>query len=521
MSPIRTSERQRTDNRSKRIASNTMLLFARMFVLTILNLYAVRLVLQGLGEEDYGLFNTMAGVVLTGSFISSVLSLSIQRFYSVAIGEKNDNQLRDIFSASINIITGLSLLTIIVFETIGLWFVETKLIIPETRMEATMLIYQFALASFIFSLIQIPFMAAVFAHEDMGIYALVSTIECVLRLLVAYFIGKNGFDNLVFYSGGLLLVSILSFACYAVTGFRKYAECHYRKINASGLYRKMLSFSGWTLFGSIAAMAIIQGNTILTNIFFGPVITAAFAISIQIYNAFNTLCGSMVLAFRPAMIKSYAEKNIDYLNRLFSVSNKFILYILAAIAIPLIFEMQWVLELWLGNVSKEMVLFARLIIVYVCFLAMSSPITIIMQASGHIKEYHLPVESATLLCLPLTWLLFKLDFPSYSILLSMIGVTVVAHLVRIVCLKRYYPSFSPMLYVRSLIIPAIFIITAASAPAWFIQDSIHNRFIEFASITTVSSSIVIVTAFFWGLSDNERDVMQRMLANIRKKLPST
>ncbi len=503
-------------SKSKRIALNTSLLFVRMSFLTAINLYTVRLVLRGLGNEDYGIFNSVAGVVLIGSFISSILSLSIQRFYSISMGENKNENLKDIFSASINIIFAISVFLLLFFEVFGVWFVNSQLVIPENRIEVTHLIFQFGLFSFIFSLLQIPFMAAFFAHEDMGIYSLISTIECVLRLLVAYYIGKTNCDNLAFYGGGLLAVSIIIFLLYAIVGHIKYDECSYHKTKGLDLYKQLLSFSGWTLFGSVAAMGIIQGNIILTNIYYGPIITAAFAIAIQIYNAFNTLCGSMVLAFRPAMIKAYAEENYLYLNRLFSVSNKFILYTLAALSIPIIVEIEPILELWLGEVSSEMLLFSRLIILYVYILALNSPITIIMQASGHIREYHLPVESITLMCLPLTWLLFKFGFPSYSLFLSMITVCLCAHVVRLICLRRFYSLFSISDYVNKLIIPAVLIISLGVFVAYFLHATIEDMVLRFISVCMFVPFIILILSFFIGLNGEEKEYIKRMIKSYRK-----
>jgi O-antigen/teichoic acid export membrane protein len=397
-------------NKSKRIASNTAVLFIRMLIITIISLYTVRVVLNGLGAEDYGIFNTVAGVVTTSSFLSSVLAISVQRFYSFSMGKNNDKDLNEIFSSSINIIILLSLGIIIVFETFGLWFVKTQLTIPYGRMEATLWIYQFSLFSFIFTILEIPFTAAIFAHEDMSIYAVISTVDCFLRLTVAFLIGKFMADNLIIYGSGLLIVSFIIFQFYAIYGLIKYEECHYKKTHNTLLYKKLLSFSGWTLFGSAASTGMQQGNIILLNIFFGPIINAAFGIALQINNAFNALSNSIILPLRPAMIKAYAEKNNDYLNQLFSVGNKFILYFLLAIGIPIFSEIVTILTWWLGNINSDIIIFSRLIIIYIIFLGIHSPITTIMQATGHVKEYHLPVESITLMCIPLTWLFLVLDF---------------------------------------------------------------------------------------------------------------
>lgn len=507
---------QQTYSKSKRIASNTLLLFVRMFILTILNLYAVRWVLRGLGEEDYGIFNVVAGVVTVTSFISSVLALAIQRFYSIELGKNDFKRLNEIFSASMNIIFVSTIVVIIVFETIGIWFINTQLTIPPDRMFAAEWLFQFALFTFICSIIQIPYTAAVFSHEDMGIYALVSTMECLGRLITAYLIGIVLIDNLIYYGSGLLIVAVVVLFMYVFVGRKRYVECHYHKIKDHTLYKQLLFFSGWTTFGSISSTGMIQGGIILINIFFGPIANVAFGVALQINNAFTALTNSMVLPFRPAMIKAYAEARFDYVNQLFSVSNKFIIYILSAVSIPIAMEMKSVLIIWLGYINSNILLFSQLIIVYIVSMAMHNPITIIIHATGHIKEYHLPVESITLLCLPLTWVLFRIGLPSYSIFYAMIGVSIVAHVVRLFCLRRFYKEFSISKYLVNLVLPAILIITIDLFVTFFLHHSIENTIYRIAAVGCLSPLILFLLAYFIGINKGERDILKKIVKSITK-----
>lgn len=490
----------------------------RMFVLTIINLYTIRLILQGLGEEDYGIFNTIAGVVTATSVFSGVLALSIQRYYSFSIGKQDNQKLQEIFSASLCILIVLSIIIIFVLETLGLWFVNTQLVIPTNRIGAALWIYQFSIGILFCSIIQIPYTAAIFSHEHMGIYALISTIECILKLFIAFCIAFTSTDRLIFYVAGLLVVAVITMVLYATYGMHKYRECHYKRTNNKDLYKELLSFSGWTLFGSIAGTCMIQGNTILLNIYFGPIIVAAFSIALQINNAFNSLCNSMVLAFRPPMIKAYAENNYDYLNRLFSACNKFIFFILIAIAIPIIANMEVILSLWLGNATPNTVLFSRLIIVYIVLLAMHSPITIIMQASGHIKEYHLPVESITLLCLPLTWLIFRFGLPAHGVFFVMVLICLLAHLVRLVCLRHFYDHFSIRNYISSFIIPAIIIQLISSLTLYLILPSVENTYNSILISFLGIPSIVFILTYLMGINAEERAIINTMFNPIIKKL---
>ena len=506
------------EKKSQRIAANSFVLFVRMFFITIINLYSVRLVLDGLGAEDYGIFNAVAGVVMMSSFVSGVMELSIQRFYSIALGRNDEKSLNEIFSISIKILFVLAVVLLLLFESVGIWFLETKLNIPETRMYATRLCFQFSLFAFVLSIMQIPFSSAIFARENMGCYALVSSIDCVLKVIVASLIGVVMADSLVFYSGGLLLVAFVVFLMYSIYCSKNYKECRYQRVKNATLAKKLLSFSGWTLFGSVSKVCMIQGNTILLNIYFGPLVNVAFAISQQINNAFNALCNSMVLAMRPAMIKSYAEGNYEYLNKLFSACNKFIYYVLLIVSLPMISEMDTILHLWLGNsVTPQILLFSRLIIVYVVCLAINNPITTIIQASGHIKYYHLSVESITLLCLPVSWMLFKFGLQAEYVFVSMIGVCVLTHFVRLVCLRYYYPAFSLSDYFCSLCLPALLITVAGCLFTYFVSGLIYDDILSAIVVFVSEPCLVGMLVLVLGLNADERRAVSKMLKKISKK----
>lgn len=501
--------------KSKRIASNTLVLFVRMFLIMIINLYAVRIVLHGLGEIDYGTYNAVAGVVFTGSFLITTLAIAIQRFYSYALGEKAEERLSQIFTASLNIILLLVFVLLIIFETVGVWFVNTQLNIPPESISTAQWLFQLAIFSLAFSFIQIPFTAAIFAHEDMGIFALISLLECLGRFTVAVLIGKWLTSNgLLFYGAGLFAVAILVFFAYVFIARHRYPECRYKRHVNGKLYKELLSFSGWTTYSALSGMSIIHGNTILLNIFFGPIATASYAIANQIHNAIAAVGNSIVIAFRPAMVKTYAEKDYQYLNTLFYASNKAIFYLMLCVSIPLIIEMPVILGWWLDSASNQLVLFSRLFVVFMMMLMMQYPITTIIQSTGKVKYYSLFVDSITLLCLPVSWLLYRLDAPDYSCFLSMIGIYLIAHIVRIICLRHYYPQFSYSEYAKSLMLPG----TIISAIILFVAYAFHQHItsvpLEFLSVSFAASLLTLLLAYIIGLSKQEK----RLLYSFANKL---
>lgn len=500
-----------TDNtsRSKRIALNSVVLFIRMFAIMAINLYAVRIVLSALGDIDYGVFNTIAGVVLTSSFLTSTLATSIQRFYSYAHGEGATMRLKQIFSASMNIILILCVIVLLILETVGLWFVNTQLTIPAELTTTVQWLYQFVILTLIFSFVQIPYNAAIFAREDMGVFAFISLLDCIGRLLVAVIISKWIIANhLLMYGAGLLVVAFIIFLAYSLYARTHYTECHYCRGTGKQLYKELLSFSGFTTYSSLAGISIIHGNTILLNIFFGPVATASYAIANQIHNALTALGNSIVIAFRPVMVKAYAEKNTSYLDSLFYVSNKFIFYLLLCASIPLIIEMPVILDWWLKASSVQMVLFSRCFVVFMLLFMLHNPITTIIHSTGQIKYYTLWVDSITMLCLPVTWLFYYLGAPDYYCFISMVVVYAAAHICRLICLRIYYPSFSYVAYATSLILPAIIVAFLSSLVAYSIHTSLDDSLIEFLAVSISTPLIVCLLAYFFGLTGKERHLLR-------------
>ena len=504
-------------NRSKRIASNTLVLFARMLIITFVNLYNVRWVLAGLGTEDYGIFNAVAGVVTASTCISSVLALSTQRFYSFAMGKGEQERLKEIFSVSLNIVMMIALVLFILFEIVGPWLISTQLTIPVERMEAAQWILQFSLFSFIFTLLQIPFIGAVFANENMGYYALISTIDCIVKLLIAYCIGMTGGDNLVYYGAALMLEAFMVMLLYVIIARRKYPECKYTIVKKKILYKELFSFSGWSFYGALAGVGMTQGSTIILNVFFGPIINAAFGIANQIYNAINTLTNSVVIAFRPAMIKAYSSNEKGYLEQLFFASSKAILYLLSMVLIPFIFEAETLLTLWLGECTPTMVLFAQLYAVYTICLALHNPITTIIQATGNIRKYSMYVESMTILCLPVSWVLFKLGMPSYYVFVTMIGLCILAHIIRLLMLQTSISDLTVSKYQARLVLPGILIISITTLIVYCVEGLHTNRILQLFLSFIVSAISISILLYAVGISKKERSLIKDLVNRKIKK----
>ncbi len=506
------------DSDNSRIAKNTALLYLRMLIVMAINLWTVRLVLKALGVVDYGIYDVVAGIVAMIHSISTVLSSSAQRYYSFYIGKNSSEYIKKVYTACVNIFIFLSFISVLIGELLGVWLINTQLEIPHDRIVAAHIVFQFSLFSLVFMLLQVPFSAVVIAKEDMNIFAFISVIECILKYLLALGLTMISFDRLILYGFGMMSVSLLGFLFYIWIVVRQYKEFKYLRTSVdSKLYKEILSFSGWIFSASIAGLSMNQLSTILVNMFFGPVVNAARAISFQFNNIINSFCSSFLLAIKPPMIKAYAQDDFHYLNTVFSISNKFLFYCMLMICLPLYLEMELLLSLWLDHSDPQTVLFSRLVLVYVLIMSLNNPISIIIHATGHVKEYHLLVEIPILLCAPLTYILFKLGAPAYSTYVVLILAVTISHVLRIISLKRWYESFDIRGYFKSFLIPAFFITLFVVPIVYFINQSISNIFIRVSSTIVLTLLMVGILSFYLGTSQAEKTFFRSLMTKFANK----
>lgn len=499
------------------LSKNTAIMYIRMAVIMLINLYTVRVVLNALGEIDYGIYDVVAGVVTLLASISGVLSSSCQRFYSFKLGKNDTDGYIEVFSASINVYVAIALIVLLIGEALGPVVINRYLDIPADRLSAANWIYHFALFAFICNLVNSPFLSSIIAHEDMGLFAVISIAECVLKLSFAICMSYIAFDHLFFYGGYLFLISLFILFAYVLISVRKYSVCKYRRVNNNQLYKEFLSFSGWTLFGSLAGLSLFQATTILLNVFFGPIVSAARAISIQVYSALNSFANNFLMVIKPPLIKEYAGGDFGRLNFLFSLSNKTIYYSLLLICLPLIFEMEGVLLVWLKTNDPQTILFSKLMIIYAIIMAIGNPITYIVQATGKIKSYFTKVEFFTILCAPVVFILFKLGFGATASFWAMIVAATLSHLVRIICLKKVYNEFDVKGYFISFVIPAFFITIICSIICLGIVFLIKEGLIRFVLLTAINAIIVIFLSYIIGLSKNEKQLVVSVVNKIVRK----
>ena len=501
---------------TSRIAKNTLFLYFRQILIMLVSLYTVRAVLATLGAEDYGIYNVVAGVVVMFGFLSGAMATASQRFLSFELGRGDTEMLKKTFSVTMCIYLFLILIIIALAETVGLWFVKRKLVIPVGRMPAAMWVYQFSAANFAVTLMTAPYLAAIIAHENMSVYAYASIVEAALKLAVVFLLRMISYDKLALYGMLLLFVGLVNTSIYRFYCRLHYEECSFRFVWNGAMFREIFGYMGWNLFGSAVGVFNNQVLNIILNQFFGPLVNAARAVSTQINSAVNSFSANFSTATRPQIIKDYAADRIDGSHRLVFRACKMTFFLMFVFTLPLVLEMPYVLGLWLRDVPGNTVAFARLTLMDALVTSVSYPIMTLAQATGRIALYQGVVGGLLLCNLPVAYLLLRLGFPPYSVMVGQVAISVLATVVRLV-ITNWLSRFSLRRFAVKVALPlALVVALSALLPTlivWRSRESFLRFFVTVISSVAGSSLLFL----FVGLDKGERGaVVAGVLKRIRR-----
>lgn len=406
---------------NKRIAKNTFFLYCRQLITMGVSLYTVRVVLDILGAEDYGIYNVIGGIVSLFSFLSGTMASATQRFLSFEMGKQENSSLTKVFSVSMHTYLLLVSIILLLSETIGLWFVNHQLTIPEERLVAANVVYQSSILSFIITLLCIPYNASIIAMERMNVFAYSSIVDAGLKLIIAFSLSYFAMDHLKVYAI-LIFISIVSVQLYYVWYCRRYFDfCRYSHCKNPKLFRNMLSFAGWNMIGALANILRGHGLNILINLFFNPVLNAAYGIAFQVNNAITSLTNNFYTAVRPQLVKLYASGNSKEMLDLGYQSSRLAFYLMLIIVVPIMLNTDKILSIWLKDVPEYTVIFLRIIIVSSLIEVLSIPLANMLQASGKIQIYQMTVSVLFLLNIPISYLLLCLGYcPEITLLVNLL-----------------------------------------------------------------------------------------------------
>lgn len=423
---------------ANRILFNTILVYAQKFSTAALALVTTPLLLRVLGVEDYGVYTLTIGFVGMLTFFTWSLSASTQRYIAVTLGEKNYDKLAHILSSSFLIHFVYGILIMAVIQVINYYYVNDFLDIPLNRKDSIHYILTFVAGISFFNIIAIPFIGSLRATEDFKTIAIVGVSESLLKLVMAFMLLLLQGDKLILFSGLMFLVSIISFLAYFYR-VMKVKNSIYTKFKKPELLliKEMLSFISWSILGAIAVMSRNQGVTVLLNIFFGVIANAAYGISQQINNALNILAQGVTASMSPVLMKAAGEKNYDKMLYMMRTMAKFSFFSISIFSIPAFFQMDYLLELWLKVVPEGSVIYGRLIIISVLVILLSSGMQNVFVAIGKVKTYNIYVSLFLILNLPISYILFKFGFASYTIIIVGIVLELITLNIRLILLNKY------------------------------------------------------------------------------------
>ena len=498
---------------NKRIAKNTFLLYFRMLLLLCVNLYTSRVVLNQLGVDDYGIYNVVGGIVAILSFLNSAMASGAQRFLNIEMGRNDKTALKKVFSTSLQIHLFIAIIILLIAETVGLWFLHTQMNIPSERVIAAGWVYQFSILSALFGMFAVPFNAVIISHEKMSAFAYISIIEAILKLLVAFLIVWSTFDKLIFYASLVSLVGLINCFIYALYCARHFDECKQFTLHVDlTTLKQMLSFSVWTVFGSLGYILHTQGIAIVINIFFTVAVNAAQGIANQVNGVVSMFTTNFLMALNPQIVKLYAVGDFENMYLLIFRGCKIAFCLMSFFVIPLILEAPVILQIWLGMVPEYAVQFLRLVLIISLVNSFSGILSTAKGATGDIKTYQITLTIIGAFHVPLAWLAFKLGAgPEYAMYIYLI-IVIILQIFRIffVCKDVGLPlgRFSKevllvcvCVFVLSTIIPSIF---------HFLLPTSYVSSMVIVLVSTISTACI---AFFVALNKAERGVLINTIKN--------
>lgn len=477
-----------------------------MIVMMIVSLFTFRELMKLLGVTDYGAYNAVGGVVILFSFLSSAINNANQRFLSYHIGNGDRIMLNKTFSMIINVQIIISVVVLIVAETVGLWLINTKMNFDGIDMSIINWVYQFTILTFIIQLIQIPYTSAIIAHERMSVFSYASIADALLRLSAVLLLRLAPCNRLPIYSALLLVIAIIMLSVYALYCKRYFNECKYGREWNPKLFRQLIEFSGWNMVGGMGNVGATQGINILFNHFNGVVVNAAMGVSNQVNVAVTSLVGNMQTAFNPQIIKAYATEEYSYFHSLIFRSARLSFFLISIVGIPIIICASPILHIWLTEVPEYSVSFTQLVIAYCIVDSLSGPLWIANQACGRIKVYMIVVATLTLTNIPLAYLLLNFGLSPVLVMFGRVIIVAVILNFRILYLGRTI-AFPCKKYYFEVILRAILYVLSAYAMAHILNCEFSNLS-EIRHIFIVGGSTFIlttITGFYIMLSATERN----------------
>lgn len=484
-----------------------------------ISLYTSRVVLNMLGVEDFGLYNVIGGVVSLLAFLNSSMSVSVQRFLSFEMGRGgSERKIAKVFSMSLNIHLLIALLIFIVLETVGLWFIKNEMNIASGRMDAAIFVFHFSILTCCANFVRVPYMSLIIAYEKMEIYAYVSIVEAVLKLLLVYLLVLGDFDRLVFYSVLTFIATCILTLIYIICCRVKFDSSRYVCFWDKALFLKLTSFASWSSLGELSWVATIQGVNIILNIFFGTIVNAARGISIQVNAAISGFVSNFQTAINPQIIKSYADNDLSTMLSFVYRGTRFSFYLILLASLPIFFNMDLVLRLWLHIVPDYTSAFCRLVIINILLDSLSNLFATVAKAYGKIRNYQMIVSLILLLNFPVSYLVLSLGASPVSVLYVYGIISATLLLIRILLIQRMLQRSICREYFKLVLSPILKVSALALILLLFFHYTMSNGTLNIVLSLFVCCFSTCICIYFVGLQDAEKVMLKQKIASLKNKI---
>lgn len=488
----------------KVIASNTLVLYIRMALVMLVSLYTSRVVLDKLGEVDFGLYGAVGGIVVAFSFLNNIMSSACNRYFAIDLGKGDYTSLHKVFCLNVSVFAAFTFITVLLSETLGLWFLNAKMVFPADRAAAVQWVFHMSILSFAVNMLSSPYRSMVIAREKMKVFAYSSVVEAILKLGTVLLLAVSPIDRLVFYSILMMLVNagVSLFYFFYCNAFWK--ECRYRFYWDRDKFREIVGYTGWNTIGSLSAVGRSQGLNILLNMFYGPAVNAARAIAYQVYYTVSQFVSNFMSATMPQITKSYSAGERQEMMKLIFTSSKICYLLLFIIVLPLGLEMPSVLDVWLKEVPQSTVLFARLVLINGLIDALSQPMMTAIQATGRVKWYQIVVGGILLLILPVAYILLKTGtYPAQIVFIISIAFSLLAFAARLVFMKRIL-SMSIRSYTVQVLLRCLAVSLLCAPAPLLAMLLIPSGLGQFLAVCALSVAGFAASVLLIGLTADER-----------------
>lgn len=506
-----------TDSGNKRIAKNTAVLYVRMLVMMLIGFFTARITLNALGVTDYGINNVVGGLVSMFSLLSTSLSVSTGRFLTFGLGKGDLDLLKNIFSTTINIHVILAFVVVLAIETIGVWFLNHKMTIPPERLYAANWVLQCSVVIFAVGLFSVPYNSAIIAHEKMAVFAYMTIFDAAFKLIIVAGVYYYGGDKLILLSVLMLLESLIRQAIYWIYCKRNFAECVYSKGWNRQISKEIFGFAGWNFIGCTAGLMKDQGVNIVINLFSGPVVNAARGIAMQVNGIINQFTGGFMTALNPQITKSFACGDLQRMHTLIYQGTRLSYFLFMLLSIPVFFEIERLLYVWLGQVPEHTVLFARLVLVLSLAEILSNALITAQVATGDIKKYQIVVGGILLLNLPVSYVLLKLGMiPEVTVVVAIV-ISQICMIARLWFLRSMI-KLPARQFLRRVYFNVLKVTIIAIIPPAICYFLIAHPVIRFFSVCIVSGITSLTAIYYIGCNSEEQLLVKNYALNFKNKI---